>query len=252
MARKCVFCHGQPVNQEHALPRWLARLFSDEIVDFERTLAVGEGDAEVRPWRGRPFSATVGGPCVSCNGGWMSDLESQAAPVLTPLVQNRETRLDAVAQQLVATWAIKTMLMLRLIAADDDDSELASDIYEWIKRTRTPPPGEQIWLASYAGEDQWPMTFHYYGASIRRPDGTDTFEANAHCASFAVGHLAFGLAGHRLQNGPTAVPSVPPDALRPLWPAYGESIEFPPPAMLAGVGEMRTLATPVRWEGPPA
>lgn len=216
MARRCVFCHGGPVNQEHALPRWLARLFSDEIVEFERTLQLGNAEPEVRPWRGRPFSATVGGPCVSCNNGWMSDLEVQAAALLTLLIHNQDAQIDAVGQHLLATWAVKTMLMLRLIAADEDDRELNDDIYGWIRRSRSPPPAEQIWIASYAGEDQRPMSFHYFGAYIRRPGEIHEFQPNAHCASLAVGHLAFGLAGHRLANGPTAVPSLPPDARRPV------------------------------------
>jgi hypothetical protein len=250
MARRCVFCHGEPVNQEHALPRWLARLFSDEIVDFERTLQLGNAEPEVRPWRGRPFSATVGGPCASCNNGWMSDLEVQAAPLLTPLIRNQDAQLDAGEQHVIATWAIKTMLMLRLIAADDDDRELDDDIYGWIQRTRSPPPAEQIWIASYAGEDQWPMSFHYFGAYIRPPGEADGFQPNAHCASFAVGHLAFGLAGHRLADGPAAVPSLPSAAVRPIWPAYGDAVEFPPPLALASDGELRSLATPGQWEGP--
>jgi hypothetical protein len=124
-----VFCRGEPVNQEHTLPRWLARLFSDEMVDFERTLQLSDREPEVRPWRDRPFSGTVGGPCVNCNNGWMSDLEAQTAPLLTPIIHNRDVQIDAVRQHVVATWAIKTMLILRLIAADDDDRELDDDIY---------------------------------------------------------------------------------------------------------------------------
>lgn len=224
-------------------------MFSDEVVDFERTFQYGEGEPTVRPWRGRPFSATVGGPCVSCNGGWMSELEGAAAPLLRPLVRNQDARLDAVQQHLVATWAIKTMLMLRLIAADDDDRELDVDVYAWIHRNGSPPPAEQVWIASYAGEGQWPMTFHYYGAAISRPDGPQPYEPNGHCASFAVGHLAFGFAGHRLNDGPTAVPSLPADTVRRIWPAYGDSVEFPPPAALAGASEMRSLATPKEWLG---
>jgi hypothetical protein len=251
MSRTCVFCGGTPVNKEHALPRWLGRLFTDVVVEFSRTFEYSGAEREVRAWRGQPFSARVGGPCVACNSGWMSALEQEARPLLIPLVRNHDVQLNAVGQHVVATWAVKTMLMLRLVAADDDDRELDLDVYGWIHRTRSPPPAEQVWIASYAGEGQWPATFHYYGAAIGRPGGAQPQEPNAHCASFAVGHLAFGFAGHRLKDGPMAVPTLPPDTIRQLWPAFGPTIDFPPPAALAGDSEMLRLATPGEWVGPP-
>ena len=229
------------------MPRWVAGLFSDEIVDFSRTIQYPGGEPEVRPWQGRPFTATVRVVCASCNNGWMSRLESEAAPVLAPLMRNEPRRLGPVEQHLVATWAVKTMLMLRLIAGDDDDGELGAEPYEHMTRFCSPPPAEQVWIASYAGEGQWPMTFHYFAVTVAREGERPPATPNAHCASFAVGHLAFALAGNRLVNGPVAVQRNPPETWRVLWPALGESIEFPPPAALAGDSEMRSFATPQEW-----
>lgn len=248
MGRICVFCGGTPVNQEHALPRWLGELFTDEVVDFSRTIQYRDREPEVRPWRGRPFGATVGGPCARCNGGWMSDLESQASPLLRSLVGGERATLNPVEQFLAATWAVKTMLMLRLISADNDDRELAPDMYHWIRAQRSPPSAEQVWIAAYAGEGQWPATFRYFGIAIGTPEDDAPPLPNAHASSFAVGHLAFGLAGHRIARGPSAVASLPPDAVRPIWPAYGQDVAFPPPAWLPGDSEMGSLAMPERWE----
>ncbi|MEA2442522.1 MAG: hypothetical protein QOH76_3946 [Thermoleophilaceae bacterium] len=247
MARRCVFCGGDPVNQEHALPRWASRLFTDEVVDFARTIQYRDSEAEVRPWRGRPFSATVGGPCIACNGGWMSDLEQQVAPILTPLIRGGAGTLDPVAQHLVATWAVKTMLMLRLVVSDRDDAELDPGMYRWLRDHRAPPPAEQVWVSTYAGEGQWPISFHYYAITIARPDEPFPEQPTGHGAALSVGHLAFGLAGHRLADGPAATPSLPAQTLRPLWPAYGAAVELPTAETLAGDSEMRSLATPAEW-----
>jgi hypothetical protein len=247
MARACVFCGGSPVNQEHALPRWASKLFTDEVVDFARTIQYRDAEPEVRPWRSRPFSATVGGPCVGCNGGWMSDLEQQVAPILTPLIRGGEATLDLPTQHLVATWAIKTMLMLRLVTADKDDAELDNGMYRWLREHVAPPPAEQVWAAAYAGEGQWPISFHYYPVTIAHPAQPFPDAPNAHVAAFSVGHLAFGLAGHRLPGGPAATPSLPAQTLRALWPAYGADVLLPPPETLAGESEMRSLATPREW-----
>ena len=248
MPRLCVFCEGQAGNQEHALPRWLAKLFTDDVVDFSQRIHDGS-EPRGRLWRGRPFSATVGTVCRACNNGWMSDLENASAPILKPLVRGEETTLTSAEQHQVATWAVKTMLMLRLVSWDGDSQELAPDTYSWLRRFGTPPPAEQVWLASYAGEGQWPMTFHYYAAGVAPLGETRPTALNAHCSAFAIGHLALGLAGSRLREAPPAVPSLPPDTWRPMWPAYGETIAFPPPSILAGDDEMRSLAEPSRWGG---
>lgn len=76
-------------------------------------------------------------------------------------------------------------------------------------RASYPPPAEQVWLASYEGEGQWPMTFHYYAVQLAPPGDPKPAQPNAHGASFAVGHVAFGLAGYRIENGPVAVPQLP-------------------------------------------
>jgi hypothetical protein len=251
VARTCVFCGGIPVNQEHALPRWLGRMFTNEIVDFSRTIQYpGSDELDVRLWRGRPFSATVGGPCQTCNGGWMSDLESNAAPIIRPLVNGQDSILSAVEQHLVATWAVKTMLMLRLVVSDIDDQELTQDFYRWLYERRTPPPAEQVWLASYEGEGQWPMTFHYYAVQLAPPGHPKPELPNAHVASFAVGHAAFGLTGHGMESGPVAVPQLPRDTILPIWPTYGAEVRYPPARILAGESEMQSLAVPHEWVEP--
>lgn len=249
MPRRCVFCGGTPVSQEHALPKWLGRLFTNEVVDFSRTFQFRGDAADVRPWRGKPFSATVGGPCRTCNSGWMSELETEVQPVLTPLVEGREATLSALSQHLVATWAIKTMLMLRLVAADDDDRELDPGIYRWLREQRSPPPSEQVWLAAYAGEGQWPVTFHYFAAEVAPPEAEQPPEPNAHSAAFAIGHAAFGITGNRIEAAPVAEPQLPSDVVRVLWPTTGDSMAFPPPRWIAGDGEMRSLALPAAWTG---
>jgi hypothetical protein len=252
MARACVFCGGSPVTQEHGLPRWMAGLFTDDIVDFSRTIQFGGQEPEVRPWRGRPFSTKVGAACASCNNGWMSQLESEVAPILTPLIRGQGARLDVVQQHLLATWAVKTMLMLRLIAGDEDASELDEDAYRWLMQQRSAPSGEQAWIAHYAadGDAQWPITFHYLAAGVAPPGFTEQPTPNAHCASFAVGHVAFALAGNRLENGPIAVQRNPPSTWRALWPVTGDAVDFPPPDSLAGNSEMQTFATPAEWRAP--
>jgi hypothetical protein len=248
VARVCVFCGDTPVDQEHVFPQWLGRLFTDDVVDFRATVDLRDQPATTRAWKGRPFSTTVGGPCRGCNSGWMSELESRAAPLLRPMVRNFDQRLDAPAQHLLATWAVKTMLMLRLVVSTSSE-ELAADSYSWLYQQQSPLPGEHVWVASYAGEGQWPAAFNYWGIGIARP-GADFTGPNAHCCSLAIGHLAFGLAGHALEGtSPEPVSQLPPDACARIWPTDGAEVDFPCLSQLAGDDELRTLALPREWIG---
>jgi hypothetical protein len=51
-------------------------------------------------------------------------------------------------------------------------------------------------------------------------------------------------------DGPVALPRVPAETLRLVWPACGDRVEFPPPATLTGDDEMGALATPAEWRRP--
>ena len=52
--------------------------------------------------------------CVTCNNRWLAVLENDVQPVLAPLIRGEERTLAPREQQLLATWAVKTTLMLDL------------------------------------------------------------------------------------------------------------------------------------------
>ena len=74
-------------------------------------------------------------------------------------------------------------------------------------------------------------------------------QPNAHVAS-AVGHAAFGLAGHQIENGPIADPQLPGRRRPAIWPTYGAEVRYPPARILAGDSEMQSLAVPQKWVEP--
>jgi hypothetical protein len=72
---------------------------------------MAEGDDVQRVWDAQMFSHTVRCVCADCNNGWMSELEDEVKPVLTPLLKNHRTTLTRDDQILLATWATKTGLV---------------------------------------------------------------------------------------------------------------------------------------------
>lgn len=110
----CIFCGVGPESKEDALPRWV----------WER-LGV-TGDAEIRRVSDAALIRTtrkpdfrVGAPCVACNNGWMSDLESRFRSVGggAMLAGDVPVPIDSDSAAVVARWATKTALMVHLASA---------------------------------------------------------------------------------------------------------------------------------------
>jgi hypothetical protein len=67
-----------------------------------------EDGATTRTFRGRTFGLQLRKVCRSCNGGWMGRLESQAKPVLTPMILGRQqSTLSIDDQATIANWVAK-------------------------------------------------------------------------------------------------------------------------------------------------
>jgi hypothetical protein len=67
--------------------------------------------------------------CINCNNGWMESLERDASPVLGPLLlgaaPGASRVLDPDQQAILATWSVKTSLLLAL-------SKFRGQDYGWI------------------------------------------------------------------------------------------------------------------------
>jgi hypothetical protein len=89
-------------------PAWLlAALSGDERSHVLHASTVNP----FRQWEGAPAALTVRRVCRACNNGWMSELETLAQPIVTPLVFGESMTLDIEQQISVATWAIKASML---------------------------------------------------------------------------------------------------------------------------------------------
>jgi hypothetical protein len=88
----CSFCGStkRPRGREHVLAEWLSTIGLDSPqVEYH----VGWLNRVPRKWTSTPFTATVRAVCDDCNHDWMSDLESSAKLVLTPLILGQARNL---------------------------------------------------------------------------------------------------------------------------------------------------------------
>jgi hypothetical protein len=114
----CWFCDtpltGANASEEHVFPQWLQKELGLEKVAITPT------------WHAEPLGALLderkhtwgtlvaGRICRSCNNGWMSNLESEAMPLLLPLIRGDRlvSELSAEEARQIAVWATKTVLAL--------------------------------------------------------------------------------------------------------------------------------------------
>src|SRR4051812_46683479 len=110
--RVCIFCGGGPLTLEHVWPAWLIALFPA----LPSTIT----------FRGRERQATtsdeltVRAVCEKCNGGWMSDLEQQAKPLLMELLEERPySFMPPGMQDVISAWAVKTVMVFEHVLGPD-------------------------------------------------------------------------------------------------------------------------------------
>lgn len=149
--RTCIFCGRTPLTKEHVVGDWAGR-FADAEQRSIVHLSDREGEArEIREWNARAYDRQARIVCAACNNGWMSDLETRASALLVPDELDGRT-LGHDEQTLLATWAIKTVLVLN--AAESRlrraiPPEAAIDF----GHDRRVPVNTEVWIASYTGDD---------------------------------------------------------------------------------------------------
>ena len=130
--------------------------------------------------------------CVKCNTGWMEALETAAHPDLEPLLlgaaPGTSRQLNPDQQATLATWAVKTSLLLVL-------SKFRGQPYGWIpvstlqwlyqhQDRRIPPPGTRVWMGGLNTSDR-PASVQV--ACLCDADGKPI----AQCVTFSVGCVVF-------------------------------------------------------------
>jgi hypothetical protein len=115
--RRCVFC-DTPItkttaSREDTVPQWLQADLAIANERVEPTLTSPSG--EQLEQRIHPVDQLrTGGICKACNNGWMSQLESEAIPILRPLIttQRMLRSLNRAERHTLARWAAKTAFVL--------------------------------------------------------------------------------------------------------------------------------------------
>jgi hypothetical protein len=173
------------------------------------------------------LDAQVRRVCQGCNGGWMSQLEAQAKPLLEPMFNGEPVTLEPDKQTVLATWTVKTLMMLDLWGANP---EAFSPAHHQQLRSGTPPSDAVVLLAFVDGPTR--NAFYAYG---QQPTERDRLTMNV---GRFVGQVRLLAPGAAVQYG-----SVAKRSTVQVWPLGTDPLDWPPPERLWD-GSVSHLATP--------
>lgn len=130
--------------------------------------------------------------CANCNTGWMERLESAARPVLEPLLLGAAPGTSRVLnpdqQALLATWAVKTSLLLTLSEfRGQDHGWIPVSTLQWLHQhhdLRVPPPGSRVWIGGFNTSD---IPARVQAGCLYDTSGKPA----AQCTTFSVGCILF-------------------------------------------------------------
>jgi hypothetical protein len=230
-ARTCVFCGGPANSREHLLPCWLRRLLpsGDEAVHFRQI-----GGGKRHEWNRKPFQEKSRIVCHDCNTGWMNDMEHDTAPILKPPITNQVCQFDRDEQHAVATWAVKTCLVLGTSQAG---SAIAPGAHFAHVKAGHPPPNVWVWIGSHYRGRSDPINSVFMQRPLTLEPVDDKLEQTGdfgYVCFLAIGGLALVVVGSRYRNRAEVTTGSGPlnQALIEVWPSVIDVILWPPYLML--------------------
>jgi hypothetical protein len=239
----CVFCGMTgSLSTEHMVPKWVRKALqiSEQVKEFSGTTYVGAAEA---------LAIVFHEVCTNCNSGWMEHLETAARPALEPLllgaVAGTTCVLDPEQQATLATWAVKTALLLTLGKfRRSEHGWIPVSTLQWLHQhhnSRMPPPGTRVWMGGFNTSDipASVQTACLYDASR---------EPVAQCGTFTVGCVLFQMLATTQEDADLApdtgawLAPKGPHASALLQIALSSSpLRWPPEAVI-GPGDREALA----------
>lgn len=223
----CAFCGATDTTEEHVWPKWISR-----------TLANYGGFVMATPNGARRLRALeVTAPtCPKCNNRWLSVLENDVQSVLGPMIGGRERTLSIDEQRVLATWAVKTALMLDLASGTP---VVPTGFYYEFRQRRSPLPTNVVWVGAYCGP-HWAAWARHTGLHIGIADDQPP---NAFVTTFTAFRIVFQVLGHFTVGGATLREGRQLAAgLARIWPPSLQPVDWPPLKLAFGDKSLQMLA----------
>lgn len=217
--RKCIFCGGGPLTQEHIFAQWIQRLAKIQGAKPASVAFHVPGKAREKAFQAPVFARTARVVCADCNGGWMSQLESEASVILTPLFQGQSGHLSVDDLGALSRWAFKTAVVIDAASLGGEGPLVPEDVRYAFRETLELPEMAAVWLTTWPGTTSaWTQ---HWGLAISEDPLQEPAGINAYGATIAIFPIVF-------RTFATSAPAVNPDyfhetvpGIERIWPVTG-------------------------------
>lgn len=202
MPRKCIFCDNPLTGvraKEHAIPKWLMKYLGITKEKLHLAVAQSADDVVTSSRKHTADRFVEGKVCDDCNQGWMSTLETEAKPILKPLIDGTVSLLSIsnTDRTIVARWATKTAYVISHAAPLGKTPDPSHTRYMKENAGAVPPRVEVFGtqMNSNVGFGQmqrnhWPHLTNtpYKGTAPPPPDGTYKTAMQFRCLMLLVAY----------------------------------------------------------------
>lgn len=154
--KTCIFCASSLAqagrSKEDVIPKWLLKHLG---LDKSRDLIASSNLTDMgiplqRPRIQGSHTILQGAVCESCNNGWMSDLETQAKPIVTKMCSGEALDLTQADCNLLSAWIFKTLTLWHVTSNYRELVPLRD--FQFLYQNGAPPPGRHVEIAYAAAE----------------------------------------------------------------------------------------------------
>jgi hypothetical protein len=244
---------------EHVIPKWARRSYGIQGPVTVDAREEGLGQRR-RAGSMQALNITLDDAiCEDCNSVWLSRLEQAVKPILAPMaVSARPVTLSPASQELLATWAVKTVLLLELAfrqmypaSRPVEGYEASQPEFAWLRARSEPPPRSLVWLGCWDCQQATPVRYAPSSAPLPTPDGS---KIEGHFATFTLGYAAFqvftvdcvAVGQHQASAWNDHAPASLAQALSRVWPPLLAQPEVSWPPQAFGAPAWDRLVT---WDG---
>lgn len=230
--RQCAFCPSTKLSQEHVWGDWINRC----IVHTRFTVQRVDRHGKSSQWTTEGLQQTARVVCKPCNGGWMSDLESnQAKPSMCDMIRHGGA-VSILPRGIasIAAYSFKMAVISNHTGDLRDEPYFSTGERYRFAKTLEIPNGIQVWLFAVNAPGRITAKFNSH---IGRLPTSLTYGFEFYICTFAVGHVGIQVVAPRWLN-PHINTFMRFPGLRegdrfngatvPLWPSDGSPVVWPP------------------------
>lgn len=154
-----MFCNDPVASREHMWPQWMRRntgLDCSGVNHSQTEQAIVMGGDPRRMIVEPPTSRRHSGATVSrrlpvvckdrCNSGWMSRLEDQVMPILSPMIDGAPRDLGTDEQLILSRWADKTVMVIETTSPSSRISSQADRKRVMDESNPSPARHTRVWI----------------------------------------------------------------------------------------------------------